>query len=354
MASAAAKQILRAATGSGEFHPVYYFHGDDDFLKEEALRQLIDAAVDSSTRDFNLESRRAQDLDAGVLGSLLGTPPMMAERRAVVIRDVTGLRKDARKTLDRYLDNPASDMLLALVSPGGTKADKALQARATSMQYDPLRGDHLAKWIPHHAQRLGVTITPAAAGLLQSAVGSELPALAIELEKLASFAADGRIGEAEVEAVVGIRRDETTGALLDAVAHRDAARALSLVAGVLQQPKTSAVQIVIAMTTQMLAIGWAQERRARRVPPAALSRELFEFLKGAGGAFTGRPWGEAVSCWVSAVGKWSPAEVDAALEHLLTADRSLKGSRISSDEQYLRNLVLALCDTRTSAARGAA
>ncbi len=34
-----------------------------------------------STRDFNLDIRAAAELDAETLGSLLGTPPMMAERR---------------------------------------------------------------------------------------------------------------------------------------------------------------------------------------------------------------------------------------------------------------------------------
>ena len=87
MASAGEK-ALHAAVKKRVFDPVYYLFGDDDFLKESRSRELIDAAVDSSTRDFNLEVRRASELDPEGLDALLGTPPMMADRRVVDLRDV--------------------------------------------------------------------------------------------------------------------------------------------------------------------------------------------------------------------------------------------------------------------------
>src|SRR5688572_1666884 len=64
---------LDAAMKGGAFAPVYYFHGDEDFRKDAALRRLTDAAVDHATRDFNLEVRRGAELDARSLESLLAT-----------------------------------------------------------------------------------------------------------------------------------------------------------------------------------------------------------------------------------------------------------------------------------------
>src|SRR3982750_3560966 len=91
---------LRTALKDRTFAPAYYFYGEDDYLKNEELRRVIDAAVDPATRDFNFETLRGTDLDAETLGSIVGTPPMMAERRVVVIRDVHALKKDARAALD--------------------------------------------------------------------------------------------------------------------------------------------------------------------------------------------------------------------------------------------------------------
>ncbi|HEX5435598.1 MAG TPA: DNA polymerase III subunit delta [Gemmatimonadaceae bacterium] len=338
------------------FERVYYLYGEDDFLKGQAVRALIESAVDPATRDFNLDIRSAAELDAETLGSLVGTPPMMADRRVVVIRDVAALKKAPRAMLDRYLDQEPrhvrdgaadTDIVLVLVSAGGDKAkpDRALASHALAVEFAPLTEDRVPRWIVHYVDtELHASITPAAASLLQRAIGPDLPLLASELDKLASFANGSEIDEAAVSAVVGVRRGETLGDLLDAVAHRDAARALDLLTHVLEQPKTTGVSIVMALTTQMLALAWGGAMHQERgLSGHRLESEYYPFLKGAGGAVTGRPWGEAVKAWVQSVDQWDAHSLDLALTHLLAADIALKETRVSSDHQLLSNLLLALC-----------
>jgi DNA polymerase-3 subunit delta len=186
-------------------------------------------------------------------------------------------------------------------------------------------------------------------------VGTDLPQLAVELDKLASYTNGGTIDDDAVTAIVGVRRTETLGTFLDAVAARDAVRALDLLPGVMAQPKASAVMIVMALTAQTLAIGWARARRGHGAASGRLAGELFGLLKEAGSVYTGRPWGEAVDAWARAA---SPQDddpdgrlVDAALEALLAADFALKESRLSSDAQLLTNLVLTLCTGTGSSGR---
>jgi DNA polymerase-3 subunit delta len=342
MASAGEK-ALHAALKSRTFAPVYFFHGEDDYLKDARMRDLVEAAVDPATRDFNLEIRRGNDLDAETLDSLLSTPPMLAARRVVVVREVDKLKKDVRTLLLRYLERPAPDTVLILVAPSGTRADKPMADRATAVEFAPLTGDRLPKWVAYHAETtLGRPITPDAAALLVEAVGADLSQLAVELEKLASFASE-TIDERAVAAIVGVRRGESLGALLDAVAAKDVMTATALIGGVLLQPKTSAVSIVMNLTTQMLALGYGAAVRASGTPSRALFNEYMALLKESG-AFPGRPWGEAVTAWARNTDRWTGSEVDAALSALLSADAALKETRLSSDEQLLTTLVLTLCD----------
>ena len=126
MASAGEK-ALHAALKTRVFDPVYYLFGEDDFLKEQRDpragrrgRGSVDARLQS--RD---PPRRASSI-AEALDALLSTPPMLAERRVVVLREVDKLKKGARTLLDRYLARPAPDTVLVLVAPSGAKADKAL------------------------------------------------------------------------------------------------------------------------------------------------------------------------------------------------------------------------------------
>jgi DNA polymerase-3 subunit delta len=50
-----------------------------------------------------------------------------------------------------------------------------------------------------------------------------------------------------------------------------------------------------------------------------------------------------VTAWTKHASRWSAADADAALSALLAADAALKETKLSSDEQLLTSLVLALC-----------
>ena len=337
-------KTLRSAIKDQSFAPAYYFHGEDDYLKNEELRRVTDAAVDPATRDFNYESLRGADLDAEKLGSILGTPPMMADRRMVVIRDVNALKKDARAALDAYLTRPAPDLVLVLLAPSGVKPDKGLLTSASALEFEPLSGARIPKWITYYVEHdLASTITEGAVKLLQEAVGTDLAQLKIELDKTSSFTGGAAINEAAVSAVVGVRPGETMGDFLDAVARRDAAVAFGLIPTMLEQPKSNAVTMIMALTSQTLVIGWAQAARARGTSPGRLSNELFTLLKESGSVFTGRSWGEFVSCCARASDTWTADAVDDGLQALLDADSAIKETRLSSDEQILGTLVLRLC-----------
>src|SRR5437773_4647352 len=277
--TSAGQKVLRTALQTRVFDPAYYFYGAEDYLKDEMLRQLIAAAVDPATRDFNLEMLRAADLDGETFGSLLGTPPMMADRRVVVVRDVGALRKDTRKVLEQYLEHPATDIVLVLVAAAGAKEDRVLVERTAAVEFEPLSGARVPKWIAYYATHdLGCEITPEAVNLLQSAGGTDLGQLKIDLDKLASFAIGGDrpvIDEEAVAAIVGVQRGDTLGDLLDAIANRNATKSLELLPHVLLQPKTSAVTIVMALATQTLALACGRALRNASTPPHRMENEFY-------------------------------------------------------------------------------
>ena len=331
---------LREALTDRKFATAYYFYGEDEYQKDEALRRLVDAAVDPSTRDFNLDQRRGSELDAAGVSSLVGVPPMMADRRVVVIRDVTGLKKDAHSALEKYLDSPSAETLVVMTAPADAKDDKALSTRAVAVEFKSLNDGQVPKWIQARAAEAGATITPEAAALLHAAVGSDLAQMSVELNKLIAYCGARAIDEAAVSAVVGVQPEETLSRLLDAVAERNASAALALVTPVLTHVKTSAVYIVMALTTQFLALSATQ---ARGVAKARLAGEYWALLKSGGSNLVGRPWGEAVSAWTKHSDKWSGADLDHALAALLKADLALKGSKVSSEEQVLATTILTIC-----------
>ena len=339
-------KAFKSALESGQLAPVYLFHGTDDFLKEEKVRALIARATDPSTRDFNLEQLRGAECDAARLSGALEALPMLAERRVVILRDPDALKKPAAERLHRYLAHPASDTCLVLVVPGGTKLDASMSNATSALEFRSLTDEELLQWLALEAPRIcATTIMPAAATLLASYGGNDLALLSGELRKLAAYTDGAPIGVDAVEAVTGVRPGHTLADLLDLAATRETTRAIAIVEEVLLTPKLNGVQVVLALTAQTLAIGWGVAARARGLSASRLESEFFSLLKEGGGIYTGRAWGDAVKAWARAVPKWSAAEIDHALPHLLAADAALKDTKVSSEAQIVTSLLLAITPT---------
>lgn len=339
----AAMRVLKTALETGTFDGAYLFHGDDEFLKEETVRALVEGATDAATRDFNVDVRRGGEVEATDLALALDALPMMANRRVLVIRDVTSLRKDARAAVDRHLRRLPGHLVVVLVAAGATKPDAALIEGSTAVEFRPLTETQLEKWAARRVEASGAKITPGALVLLCGAAGNDLALLAGEIEKLRSYTKGREIDEQAISAVVGVRHGETLGDLLDLAGQREGVKAIALLPFVLAQPKTTAVSIVMALSTQMLAIGWAVALRGATGHGAQrLETEFYSFLGDNRSSLVGRPWGEAVRSWARAVRHWDDRSVDRAMELLLATDTSLKETRISSDEQILTSLLLAM------------
>ncbi|MCC6318136.1 MAG: DNA polymerase III subunit delta [Gemmatimonadaceae bacterium] len=334
---------LRAAMQSGRYAAAYYIHGEDEFRKDDLLRSLSQAVVEPATRDFNFDSFRGADANAEQVESLLRTPPMMASRRAVAIRDTGSLKKDTRATLERYLERPSPDSVLVLVALAGTKKEEPFADRAVSVLVEPLEGEALQAWLIEHARAVhGVTLSKPAASALVSNAGADTVLLAAELDKVVSYANGASINERTVDTVVGKRAEASLGELLDHVAVRDLPSALAAVEPVLAQPRSTAVSVIMALTAQTLALQWGVAARERGLAPHRMQGEFMNLLK-ATGMSPMRPWGDATRAWARGVARWDRVSLARAVRALRAADLGAKDSRLSSDEQLLSTLLCAMC-----------
>src|SRR5258707_3369068 len=133
---------FRRSVKKGEILPAYYFHEDEALLKDDAIGQVLEAAVDPSSRDFNLDRRRAADLSADDFWSLALTPPMLAERRAIVITEVESIQQRRQKSqalraaLIKYLGSPSPQAVLVLVQSSEEKNDPDVARATTTVAFD--------------------------------------------------------------------------------------------------------------------------------------------------------------------------------------------------------------------------
>lgn len=328
----------------GELAPVYYFYGAEDVLKDEAVRMILDQALEPSLRDFNFDQRSAAQLDAEDVHALCNTLPMLAERRVVLLRDIEGWKRKTkgRSEFLRYLERPSPDTIVIMVQSSSEEAeDKELAAGSVSVRFDPLPPDRAGKWLLREAGRLGVDLEVDAAEHLVRSTEADLGALSSELSKLASLPAGTRLTVETVGQLVGVRQGETLWDWRDAVFDGDTGRAATLLSPVLAQSGVSGVKLVTAIGTALVGIGIARAHYDRGVRGGALGAAVMKTL------LSVRPFGlqsykEEANHWSRWAPNWPNARVRSALRAARDADEALKNTTVSDESGLLLDLVLRM------------
>ncbi len=328
--AATSPDAVARALAQGPGGGVFFLHGEEDYLKEELAAAIVAAHLDPATRDFNYDQLRASDVEPETLASILQTPPMMAEWRVVVLRDVQAIAQQARlrAVVEALVERPPPGVAVVLIAtlPDRSKAQvwETLKRRATSVEFAPLAAADVPGWLIARAQEQGVTLETGAARALSGAIGAELGVLSQELAKLVGYVGERRrITTEDIAAVVGSVPRQNRWDWFDLVGD---GRFPEARAGlhVLLDENESGVGLVIGLGTQFLRLAVAARGGERALgdvlPPHQrwLSRRLAKQARA-----------------------WSPDALDRALADLLRADRLLKSASLD-ERQIMEELLLRL------------
>ena len=325
---------------SGTIRPVYYLTGSENVLKDELVTRIVDQVIDPATRDFNLDTRSAEDLDGESLHSLIETPPMLAERRVVIIKYLEQWRKNAKvwKVLLRYVEDPSPTTILVLFH--GKEPHPSLSATEYHVAVEPLPPKRVGRWVGDRARRAGLRLEPDAVTLLRQATGDDLAHIATELEKLsASFEGDVVTADT-ISGFVGMRRGETPADWVAAVLERDIGRAERMLDAVLSGSGVNGVRLVSQLGTAFVGTALAQALAHGGTPLRRLESSLHNELKRSRAHWIG-DWSTAARQWTDAARRWTAAELQVALSAALEADRALKSTTATDERGILLGMLLA-------------
>jgi DNA polymerase-3 subunit delta len=320
---------LRKSLSSGKRGGVFFFYGDEEYLKEEATSAVVAAHIDPATRDFNFDQLRGSDVDAEALASVLQTPPMMAEWRIVVVRDVQALAATprGRAVVEELLERPIPGLVAVLQAQIPEKSTAKfydrLKKQTASVEFAELSENDLPGWLMARSENDGVKLEPAAARALASA-GLSLGQLVRELEKLRDYVGEKRrITVKEVESLVGaVAARQNRWEWFDLVGEARFREARAALPALLEHDY--AVRLVLGLGTHFLrlGIGVAGGERALESALPPHQRWLAQRV-------------------VRQARKWSDVQIKHALNDLLRADRLLKSTSLG-DDQVMQELLLRL------------
>ena len=95
------EEIVRSVR-AGQFAPVYYLMGEEDYYIDKVSEFIVDAALKEEEKDFNLTVCYGTDVTVDEVINAAKRFPMMSERQVVLVREVQNLQ--GKERLSFYLE----------------------------------------------------------------------------------------------------------------------------------------------------------------------------------------------------------------------------------------------------------
>lgn len=316
-------QLLKEI-GSDRYKPVYYFYGQEDFRKAEALKYILNNYIPQQQRLLNFSRFAVDKHDFKAICAEVAAIPMLGERRFIFVDEIQKLKPTQQKKFFAFLENLPPNILVILSSPAAHTPDrKSAFLRDISKIAEPIKFDRLGtaaakSRIERYLESAGFTYDREAVELLNSLTGGDFGGLAGELEKLSLSAEEGtHIGLAEVKRLASSHEDFTIFELIDLIAAKNVDRALYVCNDLIQ-------------------------RGSKPVPILRmLSRQTLNLARiHAGKKLSGHPF--YIEKLRRQAGVFDQARVMTAITGIAEAERKIRHSKIK-DSIILENLIREIC-----------
>ncbi|MGN6380054.1 MAG: DNA polymerase III subunit delta [Gaiellales bacterium] len=210
-----------------ELKPAYLIAGSDWPKVDAATARLRARFAEESVEQITVGGEHDADVVAAcnALG-LLGGP------RLVLVRGAEELDEPRAAAIVDYLRSPTPDTCLALFGGAGIDSKgalaKAVEAVGDVRFFDAPDRKQAVDWVVKRFADLGVRCPPGVARRLVERAGEDTGELALEVEKVATYAGAEQLEPDDVDALVPAASDVKPWEITDAWGRRDGAAMIAL------------------------------------------------------------------------------------------------------------------------------
>lgn len=318
---------------------LYIFHGEDDFTRADALKQLRAEMGDPQFADLNTTTLEGRALSFGELRHHADAIPFLSETRLVIVEGLLARLDPRRKASDdddapeeesnpelkqqllEYLPNLSPTTNLLFIENKKLAANNAVlkfadkdKRHAQVKLFAAPPADQLADWVIDHVERKGGTIDFSAANDLALFIGADLRALDSEIEKLIVYKNGATIRREDVRVMVASAQETSIFELVDAIGARKTQRALELLHEQLRN-NANEFYLLTMITRQYRILLQVRDLAARGMSTDAIQKQLGLH------PFVTKKMNEQARAY-------SVEQLEDILSKLLETDVSLKTSRL--------------------------
>jgi DNA polymerase III subunit delta len=249
---------LQSMLKDRSFPPLILLHGEEDYLRDQALEQIRDLAVPADCRDFNLNVYQGKETKVRELLDTARTFPVFAPRRLLILKGVDALAAPEMEALLPYLKDPVPETCLLCTADkfdGRRKFFQDFKKYGVVFEFKKIYDNQLPVFVREQAKAAGRSFTEAGLALFCRRVGVNLREVQGELVKLFAYAGEEKLLDvAQVRAVVVDSRIDSIFELTDAIGAGKTQQALALLQRLLAEGGVPLV--LLAMITRHFRQLW--------------------------------------------------------------------------------------------------
>lgn len=236
-----------------EFLPIYFFHGEEAYYIDIAVKALENDVLTEDEKAFNQTVVYGKDTNYNEILALAKQYPMMGDKQLIIVKEAQDLKLNEEETslLEKYVENPVESTILVFAHKhkkvdSRKKVFKALDKAKMLFHSEPVKDYNLAKWIDDEARNLQIKLAPGISQLLADYLGNDLSRIANELNKMKLVLKEGEVLDGKlVETHIGISKEFNVFELQKALGKRDANNAFKIAFYMGKNPKTNPIVMTI-------------------------------------------------------------------------------------------------------------
>lgn len=311
----------------------YLILGDEDFLKEEALKEITSKFLEPATKDLNYSVFHAKDKDFDIKEMLdvLNTAPFIARQRIVVLKDADMLHQAGKDSVILYLKNPSAGSVF-IIESGATRIKDEFLLEASRLAHlitkRRLTDAEIDVWLAKRSRAENKRLQKDAIGVIKENLPHDLSIISSYVDSLMLYTGKRpAITRNDAEKIIGVISLDTGFDILNAIEKKDAKKALRIYAQMCKRKKKE---------TEFLGLlGW-QLRILLRVKELAKIKNKFEIGKELG------LYSSRLEQVFGLASRFTRNQIRVLLKEALRADTDIKTG--SPDPQLVvERLILKMC-----------
>lgn len=236
----------------GKLSPVYLIHGEENFFKDNIIKNITDSVINETSADFDLKKiygKKTDETQESEVIDFVKRFPLSGDFNLLIVKDSKNLSSDFKNIIS-YIENINSKTILVLSF--NNTVDKRKKIYKSSLKHGSvfeskkIYENQIYGWIESQCNYKSLQLHPKSIKIIADFTGNDLSQIDNELEKLKlNSSKDVIINPEDVENIIGFSKEYNFFELTKVIGKNNYDKSLELVSYMSKNTKKYPLPLII-------------------------------------------------------------------------------------------------------------